>query len=54
MMSRRGGRGNTDNIIYAAGEIDGFEHPICFDVADGNHMTIGNDLPETHPVGPGE
>ena len=46
------GEANTDNIIYAEDEIDGFEHPTCFDVADGNHITIGNNLPETHPVGP--
>ncbi len=49
------GESNTDNIIYTSGpSIDGFEHPACFDVADGNHVTIGNNLPETHPVGPGE
>ncbi|HWN18656.1 MAG TPA: heme-binding protein [Gemmatimonadales bacterium] len=46
------GEANTDNIIYAEDEIDGFEHPTCFDVADGDHITIGNNLPETHPVGP--
>ena len=48
------GESNTDNIIYTDGTIDGFEHPTCFDVAAGNHVTIGNDLPETHPVGPSE
>ncbi|MEA2722672.1 MAG: hypothetical protein QOH59_443 [Gemmatimonadales bacterium] len=49
------GEANTDNIIYTSGpSIDGFEHPTCFDVAAGNHVTIGNNLPETHPVGPGE
>ncbi len=43
----------TDNIIYKQGELDGFEHPTCFDTPDrGNHIDIGNDLPETHPVGP--
>jgi len=46
---------NTDNIIYTEGPtIDGFEHPICFDVAEGNHVDIGNDLPNSHPVGPDE
>jgi uncharacterized protein GlcG (DUF336 family) len=46
---------NTDNIIYAVGTIDGFEHPTCFDLAgEGNHVVIGNNLPTTHPVGPGE
>ena len=42
----------TDNIIYKHAQLDGFEHPTCFDLPDrGNHITIGNDLPETHPVG---
>jgi uncharacterized protein GlcG (DUF336 family) len=46
---------NTDNIIYANGELDGFEHPTCFDLeGQGDHIAIGNDLPETHPVGPEE
>ena len=46
---------NTDNIIYAVGTIDGFEHPTCFDLAgEGDHVVIGNALPTTHPVGPGE
>ena len=46
---------NTDNIIYASGTLDGFEHPTCFDLAgQGNHVTIGNSLPTTHPVGSGE
>ena len=45
----------TDNIIYAIGMIDGFEHPTCFDTPDqGNHVTIANNLPTTHPVGPDE
>ncbi len=42
----------TDNIIYAVGTIDGFEHPKCFDSpGQGNHVTIANNLPTTHPVG---
>jgi uncharacterized protein GlcG (DUF336 family) len=46
---------NTDNIIYQVGDIDGFEHPKCFDTAgQGNHVTIGNNLPTNFPVGPGE
>jgi uncharacterized protein GlcG (DUF336 family) len=46
---------NTDNIIYADGELDGFEHPTCFDLeGQGSHVEIGNNLPETHPVGPEE
>jgi uncharacterized protein GlcG (DUF336 family) len=45
----------TDNIIYADDELDGFEHPICFDLdGQGNHIEIGNALPDTHPVGPEE
>jgi hypothetical protein len=49
------GAGNTDNIIYASGSIDGFEHPRCFDTpGQGNHVTIANNLPTSHPVGPGE
>jgi uncharacterized protein GlcG (DUF336 family) len=47
--------GGTDNLIFAAGAIDGFEHPRCFDTpGQGNHVTISNNLPTTHPVGPGE
>jgi uncharacterized protein GlcG (DUF336 family) len=43
----------TDNIIYKHAQLDGFEHPTCFDTPDrGNHITIGDDLPNTHPVGP--
>jgi uncharacterized protein GlcG (DUF336 family) len=44
----------TDNIIYDAdGELTGFEHPTCFDnPGQGDHVEIGNDLPDTHPVGP--
>jgi uncharacterized protein GlcG (DUF336 family) len=46
---------NTDNIIYVDGDLDGFEHPTCFDLeGQGNHIDIGNALPETHPVGPDE
>jgi uncharacterized protein GlcG (DUF336 family) len=46
---------NTDNLIFAVGSIDGFEHPKCFDTPNqGNHVTIINNLPTTHPVGPGE
>ena len=46
---------NTDNLIFAVGTIDGFEHPKCFDLAgNGNHVTIINNLPTTNPVGPGE
>jgi uncharacterized protein GlcG (DUF336 family) len=45
----------TDNLIFAVGSIDGFEHPKCFDLAgQGNHVTIINNLPTTDPVGPGE
>jgi uncharacterized protein GlcG (DUF336 family) len=45
----------TDNLIFAVGTIDGFEHPQCFDTpGQGNHVTIINNLPTTHPVGPGE
>jgi uncharacterized protein GlcG (DUF336 family) len=46
---------NTDNLIFAVGDIDGFEHPRCFDLAgNGNHVNIINSLPTTRPVGPGE
>ena len=45
----------SDNIIYAEGDLDGFEHPTCFDLeGEGDHIAIGNDLPNTHPVGPEE
>jgi uncharacterized protein GlcG (DUF336 family) len=45
----------SDNIIYTDGVLDGFEHPTCFDTdGQGDHVTIGNDLPTTHPVGPEE
>ncbi len=46
---------NSDNIIYTDGTLDGFEHPTCFDTVDqGDHVAIGNDLPNSHPVGPDE
>ena len=45
----------TDNIIYTEDELDGFEHPTCFDLdGQGNHIDIANGLPDTHPVGPEE
>ncbi len=44
-----------DNIIFIEGELDGFEHPTCFDLEGrGNHIDIAEDLPTTHPIGPGE
>lgn len=48
------GTGNTDNIIYDEdGDLEGFEHPTCFDGPDnGDHIDIGNQLVNTHPVGP--
>jgi uncharacterized protein GlcG (DUF336 family) len=46
---------NTDNLIFAVGSIDGFEHPKCFDTpGQGDHVAIIEHLPNTHPVGPGE
>jgi uncharacterized protein GlcG (DUF336 family) len=46
---------NTDNIIFTAGKLDGFEHPRCFDAdGQGKHVQIANRLPITHPVGPDE
>jgi uncharacterized protein GlcG (DUF336 family) len=45
----------SDNIIYTEDTLDGFEHPTCFDLdGQGNHITIANELPTTHPIGPGE
>ena len=45
----------TDNIIFADGPPEGFEHPICFDnPGRGNHVEIANNLPTTHPIGPHE
>jgi uncharacterized protein GlcG (DUF336 family) len=45
----------SDNIIYDTdGELTGFEHPQCFDLEGrGSHVQVGNDLPTTHPIGPG-
>lgn len=44
-----------DNIIFIEGELDGFEHPTCFDLeGQGDHITIANGLPDTHPVGSDE
>ena len=46
------GESNTDNIIFAVDDLDGFEHPECFDAAGrGSHVEIANDLPEEYPVG---
>jgi uncharacterized protein GlcG (DUF336 family) len=46
---------NTDNIIYQDGTLDGFEHPTCFDLpGEGDHIQIGNDLPDDFPVGAAE
>jgi uncharacterized protein GlcG (DUF336 family) len=48
---------HTDNIIFTVDELDGFEHPECFDAnpdVEGEHVPIANDLPTTHPVGPEE
>ena len=43
----------TDNIIFADGPPEGFEHPTCFDnPGRGNHIQIATDLPTTHPIGP--
>lgn len=47
----------TDNIIFTVDEIDGFEHPECFDSDPnvvGNHVDIANGLPTTHPIGAAE
>jgi uncharacterized protein GlcG (DUF336 family) len=45
----------SDNIIYTEGTLDGFEHPTCFDTdGQGDHVVIGNDLPNSHPLGPDE
>ena len=45
----------TDNIIFADGPPEGYEHPICFDTPGrGNHVEIANALPTTHPIGPHE
>ena len=43
----------TDNIIFADGPPEGFEHPICFDnPGRGSHQEIATNLPTTHPIGP--
>jgi uncharacterized protein GlcG (DUF336 family) len=45
----------TDNIIFADGPAEGFEHPVCFDTPDrGSHQDIANNLPTTHPIGSDE
>jgi uncharacterized protein GlcG (DUF336 family) len=45
----------TDNIIFADGPPEGFEHPTCFDTEGrGNHVEIANNLPTSHPIGPHE
>jgi uncharacterized protein GlcG (DUF336 family) len=47
--------GAHDNIIYTEDTLDGFEHPTCFDTeGQGDHVVIGEALPETHPIGPEE
>jgi uncharacterized protein GlcG (DUF336 family) len=44
--------GADDNIIFAVDDIDGFEHPECFDTPNqGNHVEIANNLPTSHPIG---
>lgn len=49
---------NTDNIIYDTDDdLTGFEHPECFDSdvnVVGDHVLIGDDLPNSNPVGPDE
>jgi uncharacterized protein GlcG (DUF336 family) len=46
---------NSDNIIYIAGTLDGFEHPTCLDPPGGvDHVTVGNNLPTSHPLGEDE
>jgi len=44
----------TDNIIYNTdATLEGFEHPTCFDTPGrGDHVSVGTNLPTTHPVGP--
>ena len=47
--------GADDNLIYAVGAIDGFEHPTCinpFPDTEGNATTIAPKLPTTDPIGP--
>jgi uncharacterized protein GlcG (DUF336 family) len=45
-----------DNIIFSDdATIDGFEHARCIDLAgEGLNEPIAEDLPNTHPIGPGE
>src|SRR3954464_8033083 len=50
-----GATNGTDNIIFTVGDLDGFEHPECFDTpGQGNHVTIANNLPTSNPVGPAQ
>ncbi|CAN5857321.1 hypothetical protein BH24GEM1_BH24GEM1_00590 [soil metagenome] len=44
----------TDNIVFDTDEtLEGFDHPTCFDTPGrGDHVEIGQNLAETHPVGP--
>ena len=47
--------GADDNLIYAVGAIDGFEHPTCinpFPDTEGNATTIAPKLPTSDPIGP--
>ena len=49
--------GADDNLIYAVGSIDGFEHPTCinpFPATEGNATNIAPKLPTTDPIGPGK
>jgi uncharacterized protein GlcG (DUF336 family) len=49
--------GADDNLIYAVGAIDGFEHPTCinpFPATEGNATNIAPKLPTTDPIGPGK
>lgn len=43
----------SDNIVFnIGGALDGFEHPACFDLeGQGNHISIAQELPTSHPVG---
>lgn len=44
-----------DNIIFIEGELDGFEHPTCFDLEGrGDHIEIAQNLPTSHPIGSDE
>jgi hypothetical protein len=47
--------GANDNIIYIEDTLDGFEHATCFDLeGQGDHIAIGNSLPDDFPIGPEE